>query len=77
MSKRAPGFWTTSYADKRKAKMQAAEIAAALATHPAPAPAAAAPDVPAMLAQLGALRDQGVVTPAEFEAKKAELLARM
>ena len=74
MSKRTPGFWTTSYADKRKAKMQAAEIAAALAANPAPAPVL---DVPAMLAQLGALRDQGVVTPAEFEAKKAELLARM
>lgn len=29
------------------------------------------------LRQLGELRDAGVVTPAEFEAKKAELLARI
>jgi hypothetical protein len=29
------------------------------------------------LERLGALRDQGVVTPEEFEAKKAELLGRL
>lgn len=35
------------------------------------------PDVMGQLAQLAHLRDAGVVTLAEFEAKKAELLARM
>jgi len=41
------------------------------------AQAAAADDVPAKIAQLAALRDQGHITPEEFEAKKAELLGRM
>jgi len=42
------------------------------------APAAAAvPDVAAQLHQLAGLHDAGVLTDAEFEAKKAELLARM
>lgn len=39
--------------------------------------AAAADDVPAKIAQLATLRDQGHITPEEFEAKKAELLGRM
>ena len=44
---------------------------------PAPAPAAA-PDMDARIAQLtqlAALRDQGVLSPAEFEAQKARILA--
>ncbi|HEX5827577.1 MAG TPA: PH domain-containing protein [Candidatus Limnocylindrales bacterium] len=58
---------------------------------PAPAPVAApapapppAPDrvdttdeVSAALTRLGELRDQGLITPEEFEAKKQELLARI
>jgi membrane protein YdbS with pleckstrin-like domain len=48
---------------------------------PAPAPAAAAApsgaSVPEQLDQLAALRDRGVITTAEFEAKKAQLLDRM
>lgn len=36
-----------------------------------------APDVMAQLRELGELRDAGVVTPEEFEAKKAELLKRL
>lgn len=52
----------------------------------APAPAAPAAPPAAMddsakimeqIKQLGTLRDAGVLTPAEFEAKKAELLARL
>jgi uncharacterized membrane protein YdbT with pleckstrin-like domain len=42
--------------------------------------AAAAPvvdDIPEKIAALAALRDQGHITPEEFEAKKAELLGRM
>jgi Short C-terminal domain len=35
------------------------------------------PDVPTQLEKLGALRDSGVLTEEEFQAKKAELLARM
>ena len=41
------------------------------------APAAPAPDVPALLAQLDGLRQHGVLTEAEFQAKKAQLLAKM
>jgi hypothetical protein len=34
-------------------------------------------DVPEMLRRLGELRDSGVLTEAEFAAKKAELLRRL
>jgi Short C-terminal domain len=41
----------------------------------APAPAApAAPDYAAELEQLARLRDQGVITPEDFEAKKRQIL---
>ena len=46
----------------------------------APAPAAPAPsasDNAAALIGLAELRDQGLVTPEEYETKKAEILARM
>ena len=45
----------------------------------APAAAAAAPalSLPEQLQQLADLRDRGVLTTAEFEAKKAQLLERM
>jgi membrane protein YdbS with pleckstrin-like domain len=40
-------------------------------------PPAAGPSVPEQIQQLDALRQQGVLTEAEFQAKKAELLGRM
>jgi uncharacterized membrane protein YdbT with pleckstrin-like domain len=40
-------------------------------------PSAAAPTVPEQLQQLADLRDRGVITAAEFETKKAQLLERM
>ena len=44
----------------------------------APQPSAQpANSVPAMIAQLDGLRQQGVLTEAEFQAKKAQLLAKM
>jgi len=47
-------------------------------SNPAPTYAApAAPTVPEQLQQLADLRDRGVITAAEFEAKKAQLLERM
>ncbi len=43
-----------------------------------PTPAAPAPDdLFAQLEKLGKLRDAGIVTPQEFDTKKAELLARL
>ena len=41
------------------------------------APAQPAPDVPALIAQLDGLRQHGVISDAEFQAKKAQLLAKM
>ena len=40
-------------------------------------PAAPVTDVAALLAQLGKLRDEGVLSQEEFESKKADLLARL
>jgi uncharacterized membrane protein YdbT with pleckstrin-like domain len=50
--------------------------AAGMAAAPA-APAAPAASIPDQLAQLAELRDKGVISAAEFEAKKAQLLERM
>jgi uncharacterized membrane protein YdbT with pleckstrin-like domain len=44
---------------------------------PPAAPAATGASVPEQLAQLADLRDKGVISAAEFDAKKAELLKRM
>jgi uncharacterized membrane protein YdbT with pleckstrin-like domain len=44
---------------------------------PAAAPAVAGPSIPEQLEQLAGLRDRGVISAAEFEAKKAQLLERM
>lgn len=55
----------------------AAPVAPAPVT-PAPAPAhAPAEDQAARLLKLAELRDQGIISPEEFEAKKTEILARM
>jgi hypothetical protein len=43
----------------------------------ASAPAPVAVDIPAQIQQLAGLRDQGLLTPEEFEAKKVELLSRL
>jgi hypothetical protein len=42
---------------------------------PAPEPAPAAPDPIAQLTQLAQLKEQGILTEAEFEAQKAKILA--
>jgi uncharacterized membrane protein YdbT with pleckstrin-like domain len=48
--------------------------------HGTPAPAAprgGAPDIPALISQLDELRKQGVLSEAEFQTKKAQLLAKL
>ncbi len=50
---------------------------AGTARGPEPAPVAAAPSISDQINQLALLRDQGHLTEAEFQAKKAELLNRM
>jgi Short C-terminal domain/Bacterial PH domain len=52
----------------------ATAASAASAGAPAPTPV---PDPTATLAQLAALRDSGAITSEEYEAKKAEILARI
>ena len=44
---------------------------------PVAPPSAPAPNIPEQIDQLAELRDRGVITPAEFELKKAQLLERM
>lgn len=41
------------------------------------APTTASPSIPEQIEQLARLRDAGILSPAEFDAKKAELLRRM
>ena len=61
----------------------AAAPAASATSSPVPgaavpaAPTSSASDNAAALVSLAQLRDQGLVTPDEFETKKAEILARM
>ena len=50
---------------------------AAATVPPPPVAAPAPPDPAAALSSLADLRDRGVITPEEFESKKAEILARM
>jgi len=73
----------------RAGSSQVSEVRADGSAPPAPAPAApAAPavapaagggsgDVAARLESLGGLRDKGLITPEEYEAKKRELLERL
>ena len=59
----------------RQEQRWAADDQAAYAEQPMPAaPAAATPDYTAELEQLARLRDQGVITAEDFEAKKKQLL---
>jgi membrane protein YdbS with pleckstrin-like domain len=56
----------------------AAPAAAAVAPSPAPAPAdTAGDDIGDALTRLGDLRDRGLITPEEYEAKRRELLDRI
>jgi hypothetical protein len=55
----------------------AVEQAIAQRGRPTAAAPAAAPDVIGQIEQLGRLRDAGVLTNEEFEAKKVELLGRL
>ena len=61
--------------NKYAAEDQQAAPAPAPASAPAPAPAAGAePEYMAELEQLAKLRDQGILSPEEFEAKKKQIL---
>jgi uncharacterized membrane protein YdbT with pleckstrin-like domain len=55
----------------------ATPVAAPAVAAPAGPPAMTSAEATAAIASLADLRDRGAITPEEFEAKKAELLARM
>jgi hypothetical protein len=59
------------------ASAEAAAPADAAPASPAPAPAAPAEDATATLERLASLRDRGLITPEEYDAKKRELLERI
>jgi len=61
----------------RGAAPAAAPAAVTQAPTPAPAPAPAAPTAEDKLRSLAKLRDDGIISPEEFEAKKAELLENL
>jgi len=62
-------------ARRQQNKYAAEDQQAAPAPAPAPAPAAGAePEYMAELEQLAKLRDQGILSPEEFEAKKKQIL---
>ncbi|MEU9160428.1 SHOCT domain-containing protein [Streptomyces sp. NPDC048424] len=74
VSRRQAGRWATQ--DDQAAAQQQQQYAAA----PAPAPAAAPPMADDMsskidqLKELGALKEQGILTEAEFAAQKSKIL---
>lgn len=80
VSRRQAGRWSTQAdADAYRSQPQGypPPQQAYAAPAPAPAPAPPAMDSDALIEQLtklGALRDQGVLTDAEFERQKAKLL---
>jgi Short C-terminal domain len=74
----ALGLYSTHFEQAREGAAVVRELIAAFheggAASPTPPPQ---PDVFEQIRKLGELRDAGVVTPAEFETKKAELLGRL
>ena len=78
MGMAAPGSSPIAPAPPVPANVAPAAPAPAPAAPASPPPAAMSGDeVTAALGRLGDLRDRGIVTPEEFEAKKRELLGRL
>jgi len=79
VSRRQAGRWQTQ-ADAQAYQEQQYQQPAYAPPPPAPAPpppaASTSDDLIEQLQKLGSLRDQGILTDAEFEAQKAKLLAR-
>ena len=77
VSRRQTNKYNDKQAEDAAAQQSAYQqgLADAQPAPPPPAPAAGGGDMIGQLQQLGQLRDQGVLTDAEFEAQKAKLLA--
>ena len=71
VSRRQANRWSQQE-EQQYAQQQQQQYAA---PPPAPAPAPAAPDPIAQLKELAELKNQGILTEAEFEAQKAKILA--
>lgn len=67
--------------EQNRSRRDAGDIARAINAEASPSPQRApqgeTPDAAEQLRKLADLRDEGVITPEEFEAKKAEILGRM
>jgi predicted cobalt transporter CbtA len=76
VSRRQANRWTQqSEAEAYEQQQQYAPPPQYAQPAPAPAPAAAAPDPIEQLQRLAELKNQGILTDAEFEAQKAKILA--
>lgn len=76
VSRRQAGRWAAQEEPPPQQAPQPTYAAPPPAPAPAPAPASAGMDAKiSQLTQLAALRDQGVLSPAEFETQKAQILA--
>jgi len=80
VSRRQAGRWNQqaqaeAYQEQQYQQPPPQQVVYAAPPPPAPAPAASSDDLIENLQKLGALRDQGILTDAEFEAQKAKLLA--
>jgi Short C-terminal domain len=75
VSRRQANRWSQQYEDHYAEPQYAQpQYAPPPQQYTQPAPAAPAPDPIEQLKQLGALRDQGILTEAEFTAQKAKIL---
>ncbi|MFI2103142.1 SHOCT domain-containing protein [Isoptericola sp. NPDC019693] len=76
VSRRQAGRWANQEAAREPAYAPQPQYAPPPPAQPAPPAAATSTDARIeQLTQLAALRDQGVLSPAEFEAQKAQILA--
>jgi len=80
VSRRQAGRWNQqaqaeAYQEQQYQQPPPQQVVYAAPPPAAPAPAASSDDLIENLQKLGALRDQGILTDAEFEAQKAKLLA--
>jgi hypothetical protein len=74
VSRRQANRWSQQESDQYEQQAYAAPPPPPPPPPPAPA-AAAPPDMITQLKQLAELKDQGILTDAEFEAQKAKVLA--
>lgn len=73
----APHAVATNREHFEQARLGVARLRELIAQAQTVAPADAAPDVADQLRKLGELRDLGILTAAEFDAKKVQLLSRL